>query len=743
MKRIRQGNTINFRYSVYRSSGNLEEEEDLTGIEVTTSLQNRLYGTLVDVPFLVEGNVITGQIPGIPHLRTGVYNFCLSYQKDGTDFAVDTDAFQIVDSSSKTGGENTCSHVEVETVELKGVVEFGIVGSGGIDQVQADWKESNTQSKAFIKNKPDLKMVATSGSYNDLSDKPNIPTQLDVPTKTSQLTNDSGFISDPNYVHTDNNYSNEEKEKVAGLQNYDDAALRAALQSEINRATLAEGNLDTAVKKVASDLSNFITGSPDADDIINRWQEVTAFLNGITEDKTLSGMLLDLKKQIDESVTAKLSDYYTSVRVDELFVKKLVGSRLITEEEATKLADLQNYDDTSLVTALGNKVDKVEGKQLSSNDFTSELKTKLEGLTNFPDAPSDGKTYGRKDNTWKEVSTSGPAYTLPVATPTTLGGVKTGSNITNTGGTISIVKENVTDALGYTPVAPVEGKGLFSGSYNDLKDKPSIPVLPEGIVTDANYVHTDNNYTTEDKTKLSGLSNYDDTAIVDRVNTLEGKQPIILDITDWYTLAYKTPNVKVPNLEIPSGWKELLEAGVNNGIRVTFLDQFGNINLYHATIVKHDILGATMYRIYFHFTHPDRVMSFTIEVNYNKDGTPMVGSCILEYVFDISKKADAIEVRKVSDPNGVNDVYAIDPNVFYNFDLVGEIHLSLKFPIPMQSSKYYEHMFQFIAAEDNIPFAVDGVQWINEVPAMKQNWAYQVSIVNNLAVIGGAEYVNV
>lgn len=42
-------------------------------------------------------------------------------------------------------------------------------------------------------------------------------------------------------------------------------------------------------------------------------------------------------------------------------------------------------------------------------------------------------------------------YTLPAATSSTLGGVKTGSNITNSSGTISITKANVTAALGYTP----------------------------------------------------------------------------------------------------------------------------------------------------------------------------------------------------------------------------------------------------------------------------------------------------
>lgn len=45
-----------------------------------------------------------------------------------------------------------------------------------------------------IINTPNLAQVATSGSYNDLTNKPSIP------SKTSDLTNDSGFISQSNLV---------------------------------------------------------------------------------------------------------------------------------------------------------------------------------------------------------------------------------------------------------------------------------------------------------------------------------------------------------------------------------------------------------------------------------------------------------------------------------------------------------------------------------------------------------------
>ena len=42
-------------------------------------------------------------------------------------------------------------------------------------QEQSNWNENDNTKKSFIKNKPELANVATSGSYNDLSNKPTIP----------------------------------------------------------------------------------------------------------------------------------------------------------------------------------------------------------------------------------------------------------------------------------------------------------------------------------------------------------------------------------------------------------------------------------------------------------------------------------------------------------------------------------------------------------------------------------------
>lgn len=73
-------------------------------------------------------------------------------------------------------------------------------------------------------------------------------------------------------------------------------------------------------------------------------------------------------------------------------------------------------------------VAKVTGKDLSDNNFTTELLTKLNGI-------EEGANK----------------YVLPQASSTVLGGVTVGNNITVKTGTISLAKENVIAALGYTP----------------------------------------------------------------------------------------------------------------------------------------------------------------------------------------------------------------------------------------------------------------------------------------------------
>ena len=90
--------------------------------------------------------------------------------------------------------------------------------------------------------------------------------------------------------------------------------------------------------------------------------------------------------------------------------------------------DTDNDQNAKIAALESGKVDKVEGKELSSNDFTDAYKTKLDGI-----------------------AAQANKYVLPTATAEIIGGVKVGANISYSNGTISLSKANVTSALGYTP----------------------------------------------------------------------------------------------------------------------------------------------------------------------------------------------------------------------------------------------------------------------------------------------------
>lgn len=114
------------------------------------------------------------------------------------------------------------------------------IEAGAEANVQSDWNVSDNTSDAFIRNKPDLSQYATqsdlAGKQDTLTAGQNISIVNNVISATggTQLQsnwteNDStsvqyilnkpqNLVQDANYVHTDNNFTNTEKNKLAGIE---------------------------------------------------------------------------------------------------------------------------------------------------------------------------------------------------------------------------------------------------------------------------------------------------------------------------------------------------------------------------------------------------------------------------------------------------------------------------------------------------------------------------------------------
>lgn len=126
------------------------------------------------------------------------------------------------------------------------------------------------------------------------------------------------------------------------------------------------------------------------DDVDNNFQsdDVEGALKELIENGgSGSGHIHGNKSTLDKITDEKVTSWDN--KLDS------IPSEYVTESELAE----KNYATNS---QLGNKVDKVEGKGLSTNDYTTAEKEKLEGLSN---------------------------YTLPIASASELGGIKVGTGL--------------------------------------------------------------------------------------------------------------------------------------------------------------------------------------------------------------------------------------------------------------------------------------------------------------------------
>ena len=295
---------------------------------------------------------------------------------------------------------------------------------------------------------------------------------------------------------SDENFTAEEKQFLATLAAKDIVKM---ITDEITRATEAEGTLSSSISKLSKDFTDFISGTADADNVINRFHEIVAFLSGIAETDTLEGMLSEMSSSVSQSITTAISDFEVKIKlfISQSYQPKESGKGLSTNDYTTtekeKLAGLPTG--TQITQNLASKVDKVEGKQLSTEDFTTALKNKLEGLSNYNDTEVK-KSLASLQSTINTLVNENP------------------NEVIDSFNEVKKFLEGVTDTENLAAMLAA----LESKITAKIPTKLSQLNNDGNFVSDKNYVHTDNNFTTSEKEKLAGLANYDDTAITKSIN---------------------------------------------------------------------------------------------------------------------------------------------------------------------------------------------------------------------------------
>lgn len=244
---------------------------------------------------------------------------------------------------------------------------------------------------------------------------------------------------------------------------FDTTAIEGSIQEvadDLAQEILDRTQADTTINNNVSSLTNRVKVNEDKLTIINGNESTTGSIaNAIKQAKSYTDTTVTAEQTraqgAEQKLTSDLSSEIARATAAESANATAIQNEInrATGVESTLSADVDLISKT--------KVDKVIGKQLSTEDYTTEEKTKLSGIddnaNNYTLPAATTTTLGgiivgdrlSIDSTGKLVATY--TYTLPKASSSVLGGVKTGSNITNTDGTISLTKANVTSALGVDP----------------------------------------------------------------------------------------------------------------------------------------------------------------------------------------------------------------------------------------------------------------------------------------------------
>lgn len=189
------------------------------------------------------------------------------------------------------------------------------------------------------------------------------------------------------------------------------------------------------------------------------WYRLTDAIRELATSKNITLALITTNYSDDTRWVTKQDTLVSGENIKTVNGQSILGSGDLP-------IDLSGYATTE---ALDGKVDKIDGKQLSTEDFTTILKQKLDGLSNYDDTTISQAVDKLRTDLDALVSgdttTAIKTFNEVIAF---LDGIQDSQDLSSI---ISSIEQQIAGKMDSVTLAKV----ATSGSYNDLADKPTIP----------------------------------------------------------------------------------------------------------------------------------------------------------------------------------------------------------------------------------------------------------------------------
>ena len=401
-------------------------------------------------------------------------------------------------------------------------------------------------------------------------------TSAAVPTKVSQLTNDSGYAttsSVESLVESEETarqnadtelqtaISNETSARQTAVSNEAEAredadnTLHQEIVTEANTRSTNDTRIEDALQEEAetrgiedatilAEIENEAEAREDADQAISAKLDATTYMQDLTMSADANSVsFVEHKKNLGTGET--------STETDTIPAASATSAGILT---SAAYQSIQNSQDR--LDALANGAVAITGlpAEPTQAQLTAAWKTAT-GLTDLINRASiwdntNQKTWTYFENTesWIVTGTATAEVVVNTATISSLGVVKgdastSGKVFVEQDGSMSVngwddaqsaiankANQSALDTLSGTVATNTSNISSLQSAMADKADASAIPTATSELnndsdfVSDANYVHTDNNYTTAEKNKLAAMPAI--TGVIDNLTSTSATNPL-------------------------------------------------------------------------------------------------------------------------------------------------------------------------------------------------------------------------